>query len=518
MIPHRGFTLIEMMIALAILAGVMVMATEALTASRDIGAHFSTEDELTIDSARISKAIAADLAASGWHVPAVPDPTSGIPVVGQLPSAKVSTAASRLIATVVSAPVETYAERLLAAQNDANRTERQDEDLWADDRQARYWPNVYVPRAGLGELGPFDVSRQGLPYLYRGANAVIEPKNLPYGLPGTDQTAVISPPFGPRTRNTLGQALSRGGKAFFNQRLDGIPVGLANRAAYLNSFYMRSQELCFLKQAQGNWTEIPDSRKNAAYVAFPGTPGEWTVNTPATRARLQVKHPSAWKSDLTNPAVKLYESRSEWDSNGNNSVDLALGEKPYGVEMFACMVNSATGSSVFTFATQWETIAPPTYELPTSGRPASFDNQNALVRDYAYCVVPSRIGLGRLVRAFRISTAKLDGRIQGVEPGNFLQPLNPASTSVMVVDEVLSDHVVRVVFDTARTDNALSFNQVRARIYLARTSVARQDTFLTRVIDQVYTLRARNAAADRVKDQNAYFGTSPAYCRPQIRF
>jgi hypothetical protein len=79
--------------------------------------------------------------------------------------------------------------------------------------------------------------------------------------------------------------------------------------------------------------------------------------------------------------------------------------------------------------------------------------------------------------------------------------IDPAGTAGMVVDKVLSDDVVRIVFDTFRTtrdtsaaddvNEQLAVNQVRIRLFLARRSIANPSLIISRMLDTVVSMRAK---------------------------
>ena len=276
---------------------------------------------------------------------------------------------------------------------------------------------------------------------------------------------------------------------------------------HMRSLFDRSREIVFLKQVTTQWQAIPDSKSEPRLV-FPGTFDDWRVYDAPTRAKLKVLYPSGWKNISADPTVKQYATRTDWDVDGDKILNLATGERPYGRTMLSAMVDTQTGGSGFKFFTTWQTInrggsAGPTYVSPRTGNPDSISNQDAWVRDYTYAVVPSPIGLGRLVKAYRADTSVEPSLSPGVEVGNYI---SISGTSVMKVESILSENVTRVVFDTCRTDHSLLFNQIRARVYFARKSSVKPEVIITQVLDQVFAMRARNSQADRANDRKIYFG------------
>jgi len=68
--------------------------------------------------------------------------------------------------------------------------------------------------------------------------------------------------------------------------------------------------------------------------------------------------------------------------------------------------------------------------------------------------------------------------------------------SALIVDKILSDDVVRVVFDTCRSvaDRSLALNEVRVRLFLARPSSRRSEVVLSRIATFTVILRTNNNA------------------------
>ena len=113
--------------------------------------------------------------------------------------------------------------------------------------------------------------------------------------------------------------------------------------------------------------------------------------------------------------------------------------------------------------------------------------------------------LSRLVRAHK-ERLPSGGLPVGVEVAQQLTGATTTDDEVLVVDRVLSDNVVRITFDTYRTDllltsdaGRLDVNQVRVRIYLARLDRI-QNTVLTKVVSTTLTMRAKNTETQRADD------------------
>lgn len=243
---------------------------------------------------------------------------------------------------------------------------------------------------------------------------------------------------------------------------------------YQESFYARSQELLFLKIALGAWTATSEPLTN---LRIPFLEGDWTNQSEANRDTLNILHPSAWRESAPNSG--LYARRAGTNDAGGDPL-------PYGhiIQGGVLVVDGAD----LMLDPRWETLEePPEGDLlPVQLAP--------LWREYQYAVVPSPIGLGRLVRAMKVRISSVPDPVAGVEIGQIITPLG--ETFGMQVQDVLSDNVVRIVFNTYRTDPTLEINQVGVRIYYARASVLNSNLVLTRVVSSVLAMRTRAAESD----------------------
>lgn len=302
--------------------------------------------------------------------------------------------------------------------------------------------------------------------------------------------------------NLLGHL--RGGPA------DGETKFGADRTGYLTSHYARSQELIFVRQATMGWTADPSARslptlRFPEYAPDGTTLIDWSNDAGAdysnpgnaNRIAAGVLMPSAWER---NPLGPTPFQRRAYDADGDGAVAVDEGvaivagsrvhPTPYGLALPSAKLTSATQ---LTLENQWETIDQPNYDPNTLAQP---------LREYTYCVVPSPIGMGRLVRAYTTrNDAANAARPVGVDVGQRLPQSDAAPTRFLVVDQVLSDEVVRVVFDTFRTDPDLLINEVRVRLYLARVSAfSGHDQVVTRTAEAILLMRARSTAAADAAD------------------
>jgi len=411
---RRGFSLIEILVALAVMGSVLAVISQTLFSTNRLEAAQSAEDELNREADRLMKAISADLAQSGWYTPETTKKTDSN---GLLPL------------------------------------------TYADDRTTRYWPMVIAQPLGARTEGwntGYGFAQRSLALTVLGL--------APNLLPGTVAD---------------------------NQVLFGV----ANRPAYLKSFYARSQELIFLKQLSTKWEPTP-TYKSDPRIDF-RRDVDWNDSSDAVRGKLGVLYPS--------PFLQVSEgvwSRRPADADGNGKVTPEEGgdangdgipDGPYGIALWPGVMTTDDGS--FKFYSAWQTVTTPAYVWAAATPP------NLELREYQYAVIPSPLGMGRLVRAYKVELKP--AYVIGNEPGKLLAK---DLSYGMMIDSVLSDNCVRVVFDTCRTDSALSFNMIHARLYLARRSSLDLNFCTTQVVDFVCGMRARNTQDDRRADVMTFNG------------
>jgi hypothetical protein len=249
--------------------------------------------------------------------------------------------------------------------------------------------------------------------------------------------------------------------------------------------------LYFVRQLQGVWGATPTSSANP--LGF--LDGDWTDSSDTNREALGVLAPSGWKDVVDGGGNIVGYTVRDWDVDGDGAVAAGEGDSdsdgqpdaPYGVLLRSGQL--LIDGSQLLLLPQWETITQPDYDPVTEEE----------LRTFGYCVVPSPLGLGRLVRAYRALLADDPAPAEGSEIGQWITPIMGA-TEGMRVDEILSDDVVRVVFDTFRTDANLDVNQLRARIYLARRQVTEPDVVIYRMVESVIAMRGRISRSDRESD------------------
>lgn len=294
-------------------------------------------------------------------------------------------------------------------------------------------------------------------------------------------------------------------------RLTGLGIGspadestlftTANRVPWLQSYFARSQEIIFLVATNALWDATADTYsvigERPPLIAF-SDQGRAVWRTPNNHQTLNVLHPSGWSVTkdvggnilgyVAHPVNPLVPAGATADT------------EPYGVVMEAGLLVDPTGD-LSKIEVNWRTLNGDAFTLP----PLPVD-RIANLKEYSYSVVPSQIGLGRLVRTVRVNDAATRIMMNPAanlwaEPGRCLSRVG---NDGMVVDKVMSDNVTRIVFDTYRTvDEAattvtsLDINQVKVRLYMARPSEHDRDVIVHRMLETVVAMRSMNSARDK---------------------
>jgi len=441
----RAMSLVEVVIAMAIFATVIVMALTSLSASQGYAAMGRAQDDLVIEAERVADAVAQDLAVSGWKFI-----DAGVDALASPPK-----------------PL-TYA----GATRNQDRT------------QQRYYPYVQIQQA---PNGTHEARGKWLPYTHRAANLV------DLGLPPEVQRFLVASRCG-----ALGD-----GDRDFNE------ADAAERAAYRDSFLARSQEISFVKASVATWDHLNDRMflkpDHLPTLYFSGTRDDWRRQETdpdaelAKRRRLRVLYSSGWTPEYSGNDIIGYKARPVYSyakSPAGDEVGNA-NNIPYGVVMESGWFPDLD-ADMSSILVNWQSM---------DGTAFSGDSQaEGNLAEFGYAVVPTRFGLGRLVRTRRVDS----GPAVAARYPEVGEAIAEDTTYATVVDRVLSDNVVRVVFDTYRTVDyegtakpvtTLGVNSIRMRLYLARRVEAHGQGVLTRVVERVVAMRSQNA--DRDKDQDA---------------
>ena len=470
---HRsaGSTLLEIIIAATILVMVMGLVINALLSARGHEANAAALDDLSRDAERIRVRIQHELSRSGWHIPDGTTSESG--------ESHIDPASGRL---------------------------RGGSWLSADDRQIRYYPYVLGDAASLRNDAYFKHAR-------------IHPTLR------VDAAAVAA-----SLASATGAAADLLAQGF------GAPV-----VDWYASYLKPDQRLVFLTALTYDpvrpcMTELD--------LANPAAPGDVAVEIAAYQRHLTLRTPpvlhfgSNTNSDLADwmtpsnhavlnrsATVVMYPSPISWDGSAwQMRPALSSGDRA-GVEYDAAgnplaygrpfdsgyLIDDANGSMRIVpqwDVTEWRGSTFPDARAdaerqggPLHARPSSEE----VWRERMFAVVRSPLGagyLGRLVLAYKGPVA---GRQLGTGIGQHISA-DTSSGWAFIIDDIISDNVVRVAFDTYRTDRYaptddgnLDINQVRVRVFLARPDQV-QHLAMKRLLTFTVTMRAKSAEQQRIDD------------------
>jgi hypothetical protein len=454
---HTAFTLIELVIASAIFMTLMAALLESLAATKRYEATSIIRDDLQGECDSTVRAIAADLASSGWYF--YLNPTT---------------------------PVD-YSNA-------------------STDRNMRYYPYVRGQTTGFtGSTGyafPTRVDMTGMnttslltglspwtPGLYPGWTytqvpslaAALVAQAAQRGIPIHHSTAAI---------NNDPDAASQ-----LRQKVCDLAVELVKP----------SNDLIFLRGANGAWTSDPAENDNtvpADLVFFPSysqsAGGGLTKNVgakasdwvpPPAPLTMKAGMPVYFPSSYTDDGSGGYVHR-----NSTLPVDDPLYGKPYGPRSWGAFLDD--GGAGLAIRMQWETLSADRLGLDPNPGIDDFPLPDDL-REFTYALIPSPTGFGRLVRAHTV-LATSGAHTLGVEVGNWIT--DTSATRGYQINKILSDNVVRTVWVTRRHDPTLGVNQIRMRIIFARASKqpeGGQHSLIFRQVDQVFTMQASNGHDDQ---------------------
>ena len=488
---NAGFTLTEVMISTMIVGMLMAGVMASMTSALDYNKLGEAQDDLAVSGRRIVKKLSDDIAVSAWFVPQSKQFTSD--------------------------PVA--------------------------DRSARYYPYVqiqsYAAGQGAGGLG------LGFPHHTRSATMV----ELPH----------VIPPISESDKRHRFDNLP-GDRGDYSRDYDGMNV--ASMDSFKTSFYARSQELillrCAMGRAPGDVSNVLFPQKNPdGWRVLPG--GVTKTNQTPHNALGILKMDEYQRAEVeagSTPDISKYGSvggkfyRKKPNGNGADTWNVFDQELP------TAWLNWNGGAYMVNL--RWETLEPIDNSMTTNPPvdpvaypgytgvgPVSYTNvstQNSniplisILREYSYVVVPSKLGVGRLVRC--VKQKFLSPPVITLTPGpeigqvisSAIEPDDNPTGDIygMVVDKVLSDDVARITFDTIRTSripaandvavygaqvaamiqqNALDVNQIRIRIYMIKEHrVNGEDLCVYNRFDSIVQMQAScsasNVAADRLLHQN----------------
>jgi type II secretory pathway pseudopilin PulG len=462
MSPQRttGFTLLEVAVASALLVVAVSALLQVMTSTRQIESNALAKDAAAAEAERVLRLVSEDLTTSGWHLPDSEDLNRN---------------------AVLDPDEDVDGDGVIGSLSYSNQTIAQDRLAW-------YFPYVQVQDT-TGALSSGLGSR--FAHAQRPASATILGFNDPQvrrALPGGDGDATLV-------------------------------FGTGNEAAWRSSFKARSQEIIFLKATIGLWDNARDEFTQL-YDKKPGRASFAAVSTASSIPTLNFDFNDLNGNGILDANEAL--TRADWQTTNNQAklgvlyssgwtavtdasgaiIDYAerTPNQPYGVVLDAGWYDTeAEGTDEdMPLKVQWETMDTPQSSME--------DYTPAHLREYTFAVVPSTLGLGRLVRAHKATAASLPaGTVDGYELGNIL-PVRSATTNYrMLVDRVVSDNVVRIVFDTYRTVDrdvasnevrTLAPNQIRVRVYVAVRQVTDPSIVICRMSEMVIGMRARSSNSE----------------------
>lgn len=470
---RNAYTLMEVVIALGIFMGLMVSIMQTMIGTNRLVIDSAIKDDVQFSSHELTRNIATDMSTSGWFFPGSED---------------------------------TNANGILDLGEDLNGNSTLDDFVFninganaSADRALRYYPFVNVPVAGLYGAAFY---RRKFPSAGGGGVSG-----------GFWETSQLSPTVAQISRNPLSLLSPYSGLTTTQIVAAGKRMGIAVPSDLANEMASPSADLVFLRVATGPWRENPNdssSDQRSDMLFFPGYINTGTGPTPLPGETAQAWNTPGNHDNLPRIGTRntvLYPSEFGLDvATGyiyHNATATTAATDPYGVRAWGARLDDSSGGMVLRI--QWETITADRMDLdPETGT----DNTTptADLREFVYAILPSPIGLGRMVRAHSVVSSGT--RRVGVEVGDWIS--DPTQTRGWVIDRVMSDDVVRIQWWTRRHDRNLQPNQVRARIILARVSgnaVEAQRELIWREVIGSFTMWAQNEYQD-VKDAQTLIDVS----------
>lgn len=459
-----GFTLVEVLISTSILFTALAISLSAITGLAGAGRTVDRRNEMVVDSQVILKSLSDDVALSGW------------------------------------APYDCTTSNFSAA--------------YSVDRTIRYYPYVIqqAPSAASASTRLPNVTDAG-----GGLQAA-----SPTWFQNIDTNWFVRPNqfvdvkrFNPSP--DLPPSLGRPTDFSKNFSITVYPTPYDRDKDYRTSFYARSQELILVRASVGGWSATPGI-DTTPIIKFPN--GDWTsaskdvgggIFVKDNHAGLGIIKMSEWQLGDANSALpSVPDLRNPTTFYWNRpSAPVGMKQIPVAVNQGAMLSPQSDPGNLVQI--RWDTMVDPAASqinmtLPDPHPVIEFPAGNARIksrqlREYAYLVVPSRIGAGRFVRAhtapiFQAMTLTRAPDL-GDCIGNGTDPLgNPIS---LIIDKIYSDNCMRVVFDTYRSvgpNGGLSPNQIRVTLYFAMGNARPGDAPVTYKTSTLLTMRVLNSSVD----------------------
>ena len=496
-----GLSLVEIVMATTILAMVSLAVIEGMASTAEFAVSSEREDDMAKEAQAILALIGEDLSRSGWEFPA-------------FDSADYQTDDAAIDRQLLYYPY-------LLQQSPAYRAASDDFDTSIAGGPLAEG----LPADVLSHSDPTLPAEAGLRHFRRDASLVLL-ENMPLALTGEPED---------------GFRYFHGDTSFAS---DG-----ARERSYRDSFYARSQEIVFLRsQVEAGWAPDPHAEQFPVF-AFDGTSDQWqtlsveeaerqlmtyyndylaTVSGISPEEAMARAHRDLLDNDYRHDELGILRM-SEFDLNGDLIYEDGLevvepkpryrSTAPAGKQYVDnIMIPGAwlalDNDNQVSVNIRWESNVDPAQVRVTEDTAGGTPTERIEVqqlREYTYAVVPSPIGAGRLVRAFSVDLDDGDGdgvtdtllqsRPVGVRVGELLSR-DPLSNRAVVVDRVLSDKVVRVLFDTYRTDpdGTLGLNEVRVRLFMLAMTPNDPTRRIPLMQERTFTMRTGNNT--RMNQQN----------------
>lgn len=469
---NNAFSLPELMIALAIMATILAAILGSLSSVQDYIKLSDAQDDLANEGRRTILQIETDLSQSGWLFPSGDPPATMTGATG-------------------------------------------------DRQSGRYYPYIQVQATDGSAAGTGLGSALGEQFPHHTRTQTLVALAVPDGLPGQPGDAT---------------------RLFDLTSIDDL-------RAWRTSFYARSQEIIFVRARQGT------TQGSDAFIFFDRSNSDaWSLGPTSVAAcgknpheALSMLKMSEWCRAIEVPIADRTAQGIAGSGDEDGYYRVRNGRKVYDVVLDSAFLD--TLDSDLPMRMQWETtesLDVSTINTPADCRTTDVNYVNiidglpltSILREYSYCVVPSRAGLGRLVRAYKKRFGTTMPTVVSSFPdiGSCIAAAKdpaPDNTTAamyygMVVDKVLSDNVMRIVFDTVRTarpadsgdattlgpasaalikQDALDVNTVRVRLFLAaRTS---GDRLAHSLLETTVTMRARSGVVEVAADRKTLTPPTP---------
>lgn len=499
---HRhAITLTEVVIAMGILAVATTAVLQGMISSAQMSALLQTESTLSTDAERILRRIGQDMSRTGWHFPSFQ-------------------------------PLDDY-----------------DVSTFAQDRERIYYPYVLQQSsddslsalsAGLPTANPFCQTQAGIT-----ASGLLDMSDWDLRHAVRADERVRRWPAG---SVDIIQGLP-GNQTDEFTAFDAASLG---NTAYHRSFYARSQEMLFLlASSSSEWTRDPVEQERES-LDFEGATTEWVTPDPGTvdtalmnrietlilggmtaldatrQANVEIrethfKHASIGVRRMNESWLRLPDANADGipDSIDDEDVlawNLGRTESLDTLQSPGAWLQIEPGNLV-AIRERWETnVAPEDLRIQTDGIQQRMDPRQ--LREYLYAVIPAPTGkAGRLVRCYSVDLSTYAPDPVPTEGDRVGDWISRNGDRAFVIDEVLSDDVMRIVFTTVRNDDRapdqgrVGINEVRVQLYLAAYHGQKQDRLAYHMAETTFTMRTANNSRATEANGNVLDGSSIGFVK-----